>query len=383
MKISGKHFEIKTGATSFDLQDLKGTFQVDIIIELAKELVFTIDIYAYMSRRHPEEHLGWWRFRLDEGKNEIEFRIDVNERHIGSVRAKINGKWQSAVDAWVNYSYCLNPLQDALLTIRKTTNELIYEVPIIMKIQDYAVLREFYHRLHREHRYTDSGPFLWIMHEYKLKILRKLFNYYLASGWKILDIGCGRSLFTEISEKWPFAIYAGDIEHALLAARKNEYPQVKWLVMDASRLPFKDNSFDAIFAGEIIEHMTDSDKALEEWKRILRPNGIAIFTTPNRDRFSNVVNKLERPFSPDHFREFSLRELEEEFLPACGFKVEKAAGTYLELLLKSGQGGIREDYLQREGNRKKNRWLMHVLNRAGILIPRYSLDLILVAKKIH
>ena len=50
---------------------------------------------------------------------------------------------------------------------------------------------------------------------------------------------------------------------------------------DAHYLLFKDESFDSIFAGEIIEHLTNPVKFLREIERVLKKGGVAAITTPN------------------------------------------------------------------------------------------------------
>jgi len=57
------------------------------------------------------------------------------------------------------------------------------------------------------------------------------------------------------------------------------------LVANATRLPFAGGSFDAVVAGELIEHLTpvDVDKALAEIRRVLKPGGRLLMTTPNPD----------------------------------------------------------------------------------------------------
>ena len=62
-------------------------------------------------------------------------------------------------------------------------------------------------------------------------------------------------------------------------------------------LPYDSGYFDAIFAGEIIEHMTDDMFFLAECKRILKKNGILLLTTPNLVSLRNRIRKLFGPFS--------------------------------------------------------------------------------------
>ena len=66
-------------------------------------------------------------------------------------------------------------------------------------------------------------------------------------------------------------------------------------------IPFKKNYFDFIFLGEILEHMNNLDFILEEVWRVLKPNGIALITTPNGanlyDRFMFLFGKLPQSYN--------------------------------------------------------------------------------------
>jgi SAM-dependent methyltransferase len=53
-------------------------------------------------------------------------------------------------------------------------------------------------------------------------------------------------------------------------------------VADVRELPFRDASFDAIYSMGTIEHVRDSERALQELARVLRPGGRAIVGVPNR-----------------------------------------------------------------------------------------------------
>lgn len=57
-------------------------------------------------------------------------------------------------------------------------------------------------------------------------------------------------------------------------------------------IDFPDNTFDIIFAGEIIEHIYDTDLFIQEVKRILKPNGRFIITTPNVVSFGRRIMYL-------------------------------------------------------------------------------------------
>jgi ubiquinone/menaquinone biosynthesis C-methylase UbiE len=50
--------------------------------------------------------------------------------------------------------------------------------------------------------------------------------------------------------------------------------------VDLQKLPFKDATYDFIFASHVLEHVPDDKKAIQEIRRILKPGGIAILPVP-------------------------------------------------------------------------------------------------------
>ena len=50
--------------------------------------------------------------------------------------------------------------------------------------------------------------------------------------------------------------------------------------VDLTNLPFKDGSYDIVFASHVLEHIRDDKKAIREVRRVLRPGGIAILPVP-------------------------------------------------------------------------------------------------------
>jgi SAM-dependent methyltransferase len=81
--------------------------------------------------------------------------------------------------------------------------------------------------------------------------------------------------------------------------------------MDANNLEFEDNSFDMVFGDAILHHL-DFVRALDEIKRVLRPNGRILFCEPLS---VNPVGKVVRLLTPHartkDERPLGLRELEE------------------------------------------------------------------------
>ena len=102
-------------------------------------------------------------------------------------------------------------------------------------------------------------------------------------GENFLDIGCGDGDITLFLKDKMNATNAYGIEiseEATVEAKKKGVIAFK-MDVDNCDLPFEDNFFDAIYCGEIIEHVFDTDHLLKETKRVLKSGGVCIFTTPN------------------------------------------------------------------------------------------------------
>ncbi len=75
--------------------------------------------------------------------------------------------------------------------------------------------------------------------------------------------------FRKIFSKW-----FGRYETADLKMKDVDYN------VDLQDLPFDDSTYDFVFASHVLEHIPDDGKAIEEIRRVLKPNGIAILPVP-------------------------------------------------------------------------------------------------------
>ncbi len=118
---------------------------------------------------------------------------------------------------------------------------------------------------------------------------RAVFRLFIATRpLKILEIGCGSSYFSyELAKRGHHVtsldsftgISRRDVDNIRTIFRKGG---MKFHFVDgkATKLPFKRNSFDAVFIIDVIEHVPDEDKALKEIYRVLKPGGFFIASTP-------------------------------------------------------------------------------------------------------
>lgn len=375
------------GGPAIDIRDRRGRGTFRYALSKPQRFIFTTDLYNFRDRSHPRGHLGWWRFDLPAGRHEATIHCDFNSIDRRSVGLEVAGNAVPLVDAWFNPDFVFTPLGDLVLAFRDRddTDAIRHLEPMLLKFFDRDILRAFYARQFVNEGYSApvDEPFLWELHSYKLRQLKHLFHALIPSGGRVIDVGCGRSLFTEMGTRFPFDVVAGDLNYDSVRSRAAECLEQRWAVFDASALPFRTGEFDALFAGEVIEHVAEVEATLREWHRVLKPSGIAIITTPNRDRLVSIADRVERPYSADHLNELSYRHLTRDLLPATGFQFVTQSCVHVEVALKNvlgGRGPI-DDLLQAELNRSRYRWAMRALFPMGRLFPRVAMALIVVARK--
>lgn len=144
-----------------------------------------------------------------------------------------------------------------------------------------------------------------LFHRLRQRTVLKLLLRNARPG-KFLDAGCGTGLFLR---HLPPGSVGLDINPRNLEKAKQHAPKAKLVLGDVEQLPFPNGSFSNIILTEILEHMPDPSKMLDEVWRVLKPRGIVIGSTPRR----NILWRLRTfsstcPGEPFH-REFSRDEI--------------------------------------------------------------------------
>ena len=113
-------------------------------------------------------------------------------------------------------------------------------------------------------------------------------RYYIAAqfvaGKQVLEVGCGTGRGLGYLAARAKRVVGGDYaEDNLRYAREHYKERAEILVLDAQKLPFKDNSFDVAVAMEVIYYLTCLDDFFKECHRVLRKGGILCFCLSNKD----------------------------------------------------------------------------------------------------
>lgn len=104
---------------------------------------------------------------------------------------------------------------------------------------------------------------------------------------RILDVGCGGGWSTLLLREQGHDAEGLDLHGERLEAA-NVLPELRYTQGDAQSLPFADGSFDVVSMYQVLEHVPEPRKALEECLRVLRPGGRIVVVGPNLLSF--VIN---------------------------------------------------------------------------------------------
>ncbi len=157
---------------------------------------------------------------------------------------------------------------------------------------------------------------------------------------RLLDIGCAGGELADLLAGFGWEVEGLEREKALVEAARGRGIKVQCADFDHGAFPWEPATFDAVVAGEVIEHIVDTDHLLCEVARVLRPGGILVITTPNLASFENRIRLLlgRYPMWMDcrvqgtgHLRYYTPPVLRCQ-LEQHGFRVEQHVGNWVPFL---------------------------------------------------
>lgn len=126
---------------------------------------------------------------------------------------------------------------------------------------------------------------------------------------RLLDAGCGEGYGADLCAGFGAHVTAVDYDEAAIAHVGRMYPRVEAVRANLAALPAPDAAFHAVMSLQVIEHLWNLGEFLNECRRVLRPGGTLVVSTPNRPVFSPGLARGEKPVNPFHVEEFDAEQV--------------------------------------------------------------------------
>lgn len=138
-------------------------------------------------------------------------------------------------------------------------------------------------------------------------------RYVVARAWvrgrQVLDAACGEGYGSALLADAADRVTGVDISETAIGHAQERYREVANLDFqtgDCTRLDFPDRHFDGIVSFETLEHLAEQEAMLGEFRRVLKPDGLLILSSPDREQYSEQAGHD----NPYHVKELNRAELE-------------------------------------------------------------------------
>jgi ubiquinone/menaquinone biosynthesis C-methylase UbiE len=127
------------------------------------------------------------------------------------------------------------------------------------------------------------------------------------TGKRVLEIGCGSGYGAQVIKQFfdPQEVIATDLDHRLISKARSRVvdPSISFEVADASRLPYLDEQYDAIFDFAAIHHIPEWKDCLRELRRVVRSGGRIFLIDSPIESFESFMGRLARIYTSHPYDE--------------------------------------------------------------------------------
>jgi len=114
---------------------------------------------------------------------------------------------------------------------------------------------------------------------------RAIDRYFIKSGARVLDVGCGAGRTTRPLSERGFDVVGVDVSEEMVRAARSLFPEIEFHLADATDLEFGSDRFDyVLFSHNGIDYIhpeRERKRALSELHRVLKPGGVLAFSSHN------------------------------------------------------------------------------------------------------
>jgi SAM-dependent methyltransferase len=139
---------------------------------------------------------------------------------------------------------------------------------------------------------------------FRVRCLDKL-GHAFRGDEALLDSGCGDGGVARLLRTRVRDVTALDVEPS---AEWRDEPGLRFVAGDAEALPFEEAGFDVVHSKDSLHHMHDPARALAEYRRVLKPGGVALVVEANRYNPLFYVH-MTKALGHEHFTRARFHEL--------------------------------------------------------------------------
>ncbi len=213
----------------------------------------------------------------------------------------------------------------------------------------------------------------------RIAYLKQFVQDNTPKGGKVLDVGCGDMTLSKLMPEFNWT--GLDINTTQSEGKAVEHN------IDNPPYPFDPSTFDTVVCSEVLEHMFNPLGINKEIRRIIKPTGTYILSTPNFNwvdnwfnHHENLMADLTKPWTYEHIRQYSFGS-HEQLLDQAGFKVQSFIGADAQFsqFLAQGREPLQK-FIQALGVKDPNLTITDQL--IGAMFPLHNHTIMLVTKPV-
>jgi SAM-dependent methyltransferase len=149
------------------------------------------------------------------------------------------------------------------------------------------------------------------------------FSSYLPDKSFVIDIGCGTGAVTKYIYSKGIEVIGMDLSEEMIKIAKANHPQIEFKVEDIRTLTYPENTFNGIWAGHCLFHLSREDfiLSLDKFSEMLKKDGVFGFVMNEGEGYIELPEPLDDNLAIP-LTLYSVNELT-ELLEKAGFKVEE------------------------------------------------------------
>jgi len=153
---------------------------------------------------------------------------------------------------------------------------------------------------------------IWYEHFHRYVIARDLVN-----GLDVLDAACGEGYGSALLAPVAQSVTGIDLSEEAIRHAEERYSSenLRYQVADCLALPFENDHFNCVVSFETLEHLSDHQALLAEFRRVLKPGGFLLISSPDKAIYTDKQNNKNEFHVKELYRE-EFEAVLRDFFPA-------------------------------------------------------------------